>query len=396
MPRRASLVALVVLVALSVAVVSVGATQGPAPSLAASIDQATDGHRFSIPAFETRHLFNKWLGEVGAFVRGRRDTGADADRLLERYFAELPAAITEARAEQAEPAQIAALQGERQALENRVERVLESRVADALRAAGLSRGLPLFGRQAILWPPVDFELTRPPRLLAVSPRSEIRLLRTVLLDPALNDAEVAAIEAAVEADGRFSAIVDRISGVAAYPSIVHDARSYSSAVGTVAHEWVHHYLFFYPLGRAFFGNPTVRTINETTADVVAAEIRSLILGEAPAGPGVPPAETRGSSTDAALRQLRLDVDALLAAGRVAEAEALMERVRLELAAEGRVFRRINQAFFAFNGVYATGPASSSPIGPMLTELRARSASLADFIALVREVTDLQSLEALLD
>ena len=73
----------------------------------------------------------------------------------------------------------------------------------------------------------------------------------------------------------------------------------------------------------------------------------------------------------------------------------MEEVRLQLAAAGRSLRRINQAFFAFSGVYGTRPTTSSPIGPLLQQLRAASPTLRDFVAQVRAIDSLVELEALL-
>ena len=99
--------------------------------------------------------------------------------------------------------------------------------------------------------------------------------------------------------------------------------------------------------------------------------------------------------DAVLRQLRLDVDRLLAEGKVAEAEALMEQQRQYLAANGFFIRKINQAYFAFYGLYGTTGASSSPIGPKLEELRKRSASLGDFIRAASGITDEADLDRLL-
>ena len=105
-----------------------------------------------------------------------------------------------------------------------------------------------------------------------------------------------------------------------------------------------------------------------------------------------PRQDRGPS-DVVLFQLRIDVDALLLAGKIAEAEALMEQRRVELVGLDRSFRRINQAFFASNGVYADTPASSSPIGPLLRRLRDESGSLGAFVARVREFDSLADLEA---
>jgi hypothetical protein len=390
--RHGSLVILVLLVTLAAGTVSLAATQGPR-SLTSTIDDAISGDRFSLVDFEIETVLNKWVGEAGAFIAGRRDSGPAADRVLERYF-NLQQEIVQLDAS-ADRELIEDLRHERDRLENRAERILESRIAAALRDAGLSRPLPLFGAQSLLWPPVDVELTRPPRVLVVSPRDEIRLVRDVLLRPDLSLDEIRAIEEAVEADGRFSALVDTLGGVAVFPAIIRDTRSFPSTVTTIAHEWTHHYLFFYRLGRSFFDSQESRTINETVADIVAAEIDDLVFAASPPLDLPPPPPNNRDATDPLLFQLRVDVDALLAAGDVAQAEALMETVRLQLAEQGRSFRRLNQAFFAFNGVYATTAASSSPIGPMLQQLRLRSDSLADFVAKVRTITTSAELEALL-
>jgi hypothetical protein len=95
-----------------------------------------------------------------------------------------------------------------------------------------------------------------------------------------------------------------------------------------------------------------------------------------------------------MRELRLDVDRLLAEGKAAEAEALMEDRRRFLADHGYYIRRINQAYFAFHGLYANTPASSSPIGPKVEELRRRSASLGNFIHAAARITSEGDLDRL--
>src|SRR5690606_30540501 len=107
--------------------------------------------------------------------------------------------------------------------------------------AGLQRRLPLFEGIAITWPPVNFELTEPPRLLVRSPRDTIRRSGDTLLKPDLSLRDIEKIEAETTSD-RTVSIVISIGGIAAYPAIVRDDRSYDSILETAAHEWVHHYL----------------------------------------------------------------------------------------------------------------------------------------------------------
>jgi hypothetical protein len=79
---------------------------------------------------------------------------------------------------------------------------------------------------------------------------------------------------------------------------------------------------------------------------------------------------------------RLEVDRLLAEGKVDEAEAYMEQRRQRLLDHGYVIRRLNQAYFAFHGAYADSPQSAAgadPVGEAVRDLWARSPSPAEFI-----------------
>ncbi|KAA0276920.1 MAG: hypothetical protein EDM79_06115, partial [Chloroflexi bacterium] len=81
-------------------------------------------------------------------------------------------------------------------------------------------------------------------------------------------------------------------------------------------------------------------------------------------------------------ETRINADALLAEGRIEEAEAYMEERRQVFLRNGYLLRKINQAYFAFHGAYADvpgGAAGEDPVGPAVRALRAKSDSLADFI-----------------
>ncbi len=73
----------------------------------------------------------------------------------------------------------------------------------------------------------------------------------------------------------------------------------------------------------------------------------------------------------------------------------MEERRTFLAENGYYIRKINQAYFAFNGLYADTPASGNPIGPKMTELRGLSPSLGDFLRAVSGITSEEELDRLL-
>ena len=103
-------------------------------------------------------------------------------------------------------------------------------------------------------------------------------------------------------------------------------------------------------------------------------------------PPAPPSEPRADAFDfnAEMRETRHRAEQLLAAGRIEDAEAYMEQRRLELLEHGYRIRKINQAFFAFYGSYATSAASVSPIEGQLRQLREESASLGDFLNTVAQ------------
>ncbi len=83
-----------------------------------------------------------------------------------------------------------------------------------------------------------------------------------------------------------------------------------------------------------------------------------------------------------MRETRLTVEGLLAEGKIEDAESYMEERRQFLDDNGYFVRKLNQAFFAFHGSYATGAASVSPIGDQLEELRDGSESLEEFLKTV--------------
>ena len=100
-----------------------------------------------------------------------------------------------------------------------------------------------------------------------------------------------------------------------------------------------------------------------------------------------------------MRETRVAADALLALGRVSEAEAYMEERRLFFWENGYQIRKINQAYFAFYGAYddvpGGGAAGEDPVGPAVRELRALSPSLRSFIRDIERVRSFEELQVLL-
>jgi len=191
-----------------------------------------------------------------------------------------------------------------------------------------------------------------------------------------------------------------IGGLAAYPAIVRDDRAYSTIVETAAHEWLHQYLAFTPLGFRYVldltgisPNYDIATMNESLAGMVGKEIGAMVYRKYYAGFESETTPKAGNSFDfnLAMREIRKTVDGYLAGGEVKQAETYMEQQRKELAANGYYIRKLNQAYFAFHGAYADSPAFQNPIGLELKELRAKSASLKIFLKKAAGLTTRQDL-----
>lgn len=324
------------------------------------------GDRFDFVAWEAQAGPGWLLHRLGAPWRDDQTP----EEALARYFALADRSGPEARA-----------------LENAAEAEVERRVTVVLAEQGLRWPGP-----GVL-PPVDIELGASPRILVLSPRARIERLAAEPLRPDLDRDAVRAIEAREEASGSQSALVVPSGGIATFPAIVAAGDDYRGTVQAAAHEWLHHYLTLYPLGRSYFRGPEQQTLNETVADIGGDAIAALVFARFPDPPArtstatpTPAAATPAPRVDvtAALRDLRLEVDGLLARGEVEAAERRMEEARASLAARGVGIRRINQAYFAWYGTYAARPESVDPLGAQLRALLQRSGSVRGFMEQVRD------------
>ncbi len=352
---------------------------------------------FNVIDWELRNAPNKWLYLTQRFFQGELSRAEEGERLA-RFLMVTGEISRLERGGGAHPDALERLRREQRALENDVEAIIEGRLTSVLESEGLETSL--LGVRDV-FPPVDTEFDEPLRVLTVSPRDRIERVEGRPLRLGLTLDEAAAIEQEVERDGRLSAIVDAVGGAATYPSIVAPSSSYRELVAAVAHEWVHHYLAFKPLGQRYFHSAELRTLNETVANLTGEALADLVVARYPlAEDGTRPSDdedgaARQAYADAALRRLRLDVEELLSEGDVTAAEVLMEQRRLELAALGVAYRRINQAFFAARGFYADSAASIDPIGPKLAALLAREGTAGAFLRAASRLTSEAELDALL-
>jgi hypothetical protein len=362
-------------------------------------------HVFSLGGWELRTITREVLPSLW-----RRAPAGDVTA-VRAYFADVQQARTLQSAVEPDrgamsadvaggQAELARLRELQQSLAPTVQRVIERQIADTLRGQGIWSPFNL----RISVPPVSFKLARPPNLLVVSPRDRIESVSETMLNPDLSGEEAAAIEARVD-QLNVSSLVTGIGGLGAtYPTFVSDDMDLLATIQTSAHEWVHQYLAFRPLGFRYVldligirPSRDITSMNETLADIVGREIGNLVYqeyyGGSPAGEaaGEPAAEAT-FDFNREMRETRQQVDAYLAQGQVDAAEQYMRERRDFLDSHGYHIRKLNQAYFAFYGSYTDSPTSVDPIGADLRQLRSQSGSLQRFLVRASSITNRQSLK----
>jgi hypothetical protein len=342
-----------------------------APSNASRIRDLAGPYTFRLLDWETVQLGDRvdrvWAGLFG--TTSVRSSDADT---LNAYFQSTP------RPPELRP---------------QVEGALERMVGQAYRDGGLGRAQPLLTDR--LFPPVLVALTPPPNVLVIAPRTELRVLASSVMQ-AMNTSAQERLEASADSTN-VSALVAPIGGLATYPSMVLDEAP-DRVLAAVAHEWLHQYLIFYPLGQSYWNSQETREINETIADMIGQEVGGQLanrVGLAPRSSPAPRSAQPVFDFRAFMRETRVHTEELLKDGQVDSAETYMRARRDELQQHGIQIRKLNQAYFALYGSYGEGFAASpsNPIPRLLRTLRDQSPSLADFILRIRDVTTLAELRA---
>jgi len=347
---------------------------GGAPSPGLRTSQIAEQYAFPIVDWHLARIAERWPRIEPGFL-GVRTPVDDADQLtVAAYFASSPAG--------------------RPALQPGAEAAIERAVGTVLLSEGLGTAAPWAPDGTLLFPPVSFAFVAPPKVLIVSRRDRIAVEQSELLQPTVSVPQAEGLEADVDALG-YSSLVVPIGGLATYPTMVLEGTRPLDTVIAVAHEWIHGYLFFSPLGVRYWSSQDARAINETVADMVSRELgrriaRELGLDVEPVGR---PQEARPSDVQfrAMMRESRTTVDRLLAEGRIDDAEAYLQTRRQDFLNAGFQIRKLNQAYFAFYGSYGDAAAGTSPIPRQLGWLRAQSGSPGEFLRRVSRLTSAEDL-----
>ncbi len=370
---------------------------------------ASSAYAFDLIGWHFTNSMSKWTHRVVRAIPGQAVSDADRLALVNEYFRlgrienDLKSEIqVVASHDPGTGPELSRLQRDlervhrlRHDIRNDVEEALESEISSVVRAQGLG----FIGE--MVFPPVDVRLTETPKALITSPRDRMERLDGVLLEPRVSVENREEIETRLLETEDLSALVLDIGGVATYPASIYNGGDLHATLSIMAHEWLHHYLFLRPLGQNMHKSSDMLVLNETVADlggrelgVVAHErIDARIPLTIPAAfdmiadiPDIAPTPARDFDFGREMQETRRSVDRLLMDGDIEKAEAYMETRRRLFVANGHPIRKLNQAYFAFNGTYAESAASVNPIGGQVRRLRDLSPDFGAFMSLVSGVS----------
>ncbi len=361
------------------------------------------GYLFSLVGWEAANFFDKWfhlavaalpgsdpdreerLAILDDYLQVTRRASREEARIERPYLGGSTAAGGAERRQELSRNYLDELLAEKRRLRPTAEEALEAEMSAVLLDEGFG------SRFGIIFPPVDIAFQRAPTLLVVSRRDQIQLVDAVLLDPDIPGFERGEIEQEMLERHDLSALVDNLAGLSTYPLLVSDLGQLRSVCRTAAHEWMHAYMFIRPLGQNFRASEEMFTLNETVADIAGRELGDKTFErmggdlEESALRYMPVEEAYPFFTQT-LRETRERAGELLAEGKVEEAEEYMKQQWWKLRLHGFGIRKLNQAFFAFRGRYAEGPASISPIGEQVRQARAKYANVESFLDDVSRVS----------
>ena len=271
------------------------------------------------------------------------------------------------------------------------EETLESLVTSIL----VKEGFPIWGD--FMFPPVDTKLGGAPNLLVISPRDRIERIEEILLNPSIPLSTIEHIENTLLLEQNLSAIVIELGGIATYPSSIAEMDKLEDILITVSHEWIHHYLFFHPLGQSIYRDSQMTTLNESIAVILGNEIgrqvweeiklnNNCILIDRLNNQEKKILKDNSFNFNMVMQETREKVDEYLQYDEIKIAEDYMHNQRDLFESNGYPIRKINQAYFSFYGTYANRPESISLTYKYLLEIRNKVSSSYEFVALMQDIS----------
>ena len=383
------------------------------PSPATDVASA---HLFSLVQWEATNLHSKWLHILWEKLPGKKPSREERLAVLEEYLVLARRVRKEkdrleglflTRTGTLATGGVAEVEGstsddylhelmrDKEKLRARAEEAIEAELSAVMLEAGFG------SRIGLLFPPVDVRFDEPPTILITSPRDRIQVLEAVMLTPDLPVLDRDRLEKQLLSDSNLSALIVDLAGLSTYPTLVSDLDTLRGVLQTGAHEWLHAYLFFRPLGWNFRRSEEMFTLNETAADLAGRELGDMAFARMGGDLSVSASrylsgEERDPIFTREMRKTRLRVEELLAQGQIEEAEQYMKERWWFLRLGGYRLRKLNQAYFAFRGRYAESAGSVSPIGDQIKELRDLLPDVGSFIRTVSTVSTHQEFLDLMD
>ena len=382
---------------------------------------ASLGHEYRLVSWELENVLDKWSHRLWTILPWTPTSEADRRASLDRYISlveeyRLADDLLDNIASAIDPdiqllndtqRKVDQLVIERDEIRDGLEEYLEQTISEIVRTDDVG----LVG--SFVWPPVDFRIDSPPKLLVTSPRDEIRRVEGILIDPDISVEETLRIERELAELHGVSALIIQTGGFASFPSVVPMV-DLQRLMNIASHEWLHGYLIFYPLGRSYFSDGQMRSVNETVSDLFGREIGQRVYAKIMDQPYVAPVRPETASKNWSsgkdfeekdnldqfsfnqfMSETRDRTDNLLLTGLIKEAEAYMETRRTQLLDHGYSIRKINQAYFAFHGTYGESPSSASPIDRYIWDLREQVDTVGELVKMLRGLKTYEQFEQLL-
>lgn len=382
---------------------------------------ASLGHEYRLVSWELENVLGKWSHRLWTVLPWTPTSEADRRASLDRYMVlveeyrvadnllkDVTSSIDpDIRLLNDAQRRVDQIVIERDKIRDGLEEYLEQIISETVRTDEVG----LVG--SFVWPPVDFRIDSPPKLLVTSPRNEIRRVEGILIDPDISVEETLSIERELVELHDVSALIIQTGGLASFPSVVPMV-DLQRLMDIAAHEWLHGHLIFYPLGRSYFVDGEMRSVNETLSDLFGREIGQRVYAKITDQPYVAPVRPETASLNwnsgkalekkenlnqfsfnQFMSETRDRTDNLLLDGLVEEAEAYMETRRIQLLGHGYSIRKINQAYFAFHGTYGESPSSASPIARYIWDLREQVDTVGELVKMLRGLKTYEQFEQLL-
>ena len=382
---------------------------------------ASLGHEYRLVSWELENVLGKWSHRFWTVLPWTPTSEADRRASLDRYMVlveeyrvadnllkDVTSSIDpDIRLLNDAQRRVDQIVIERDKIRDGLEEYLEQIISETVRTDEVG----LVG--SFVWPPVDFRIDSPPKLLVTSPRNEIRRVEGILIDPDISVEETLSIERELAELHDVSALIIQTGGLASFPSVVPMV-DLQRLMDIAAHEWLHGHLIFYPLGRSYFVDGEMRSVNETLSDLFGREIGQRVYAKITDQPYVAPVRPETASLNwnsgktleekenlnqfsfnQFMSETRDRTDNLLLDGLVEEAEAYMETRRIQLLDRGYSIRKINQAYFAFHGTYGESPSSASPIARYIWDLREQVDTVGELVKMLRGLKTYEQFEQLL-